>query len=292
MTRNPLLERLLGQMRRLNVLAVCAILAASQVTETLPALLAAGLGALCFGALVLIAIPAWRQALEVAGIGAVLASVAPLPIDMLPGIWLGLSALSYVLLYGSWHNRPALRLNLETRRRISVPGSPAAVWRRVVPGASHPADHWSGKLIDFDADKDDLDTLYLRFRTADGLFEEASIAFLEKTKPLRCRYLIERANAAGTDEAEVTLTISQNPDDGGCTVETVMIQPELPPGIALARWFDEVDAQADGTGALIHARRKLSLPMLSRRGSARQGDGAATGDAEPEILPDPELAQG
>ena len=259
-------SRVLGQIRRLTFTSVCAILATSLLTAQTYAPLVAGLAAIAAGVLVLVIAPSWRRGLEVCGVGAVLTALAPVPAELLPGLWILLSALSYVLLYGAWHNRPSLALGIETRRSLEVDQPPQTAWRHLVPGASHASDYWPGTLLDFAPDKDDPDTLYARFRTADGLFEEATVTFVDKHKPTFCHYMIERCTDLGGDmvNQQVEVTLRLNGDQAGTTVEALIQEPELPPATALARWFDEADDNVDHTGYLVTTRRKLRLPSRSK----------------------------
>lgn len=261
-------DRVLGQVRRLTFTSVCAILSAALLTAQTYAPLVAGLGAIAAGIVVLMVVPAWRRGLEVCGVGAVLTAVAPVPAELLPGLWILLSALSYVLLYGAWHNRPALALGVETRRSLELDQPPNTAWRHLVPGASHASDFWPGTLLDFAADKDDPDTLYARFRTADGMFEEATVTFVDKQKPTFCHYLIERGSNLGGELASqpIEVTVRIHGDQTGTTVETLIEEQELPPAVALARWFDEDDEAVDNVAGLVTSRRRLRLP------SRRSGD--------------------
>lgn len=256
-------ERIMRQVRRLMFAAFCAILAVALLSDNLLAPLLAGLATLSLGVLLLMVQPGWRRLLEVLGLGALIAAALPAPLALFPGLMLLFSALAHVILYGRWSDHPAFRLRLETRRQVQVKDSAAVVWHHIVPGSAHPDDHWTGTLIDFDADEDDPDTLYLRYRTDDGLFDEATVTFLQKDKPRFCRYLLERNRKPGTEEAEVTHRITEYED--GCDIETTTIQEGLPPRIAIARWFDDSDSDLGEAGLdLIENRRHYSVPAMAR----------------------------
>ncbi|QQA41178.1 hypothetical protein [Pelagovum pacificum] len=270
-------RRLTGQTRRLTTVAVCAILATSLLVDAALAPLLAGLAAILFGSALLLLFPGRRQLLEVAGLGAVLTALMPVEPALLPGLFLFWGAVAHVLLYGKWSDLPFLRLKLETRAHSQVSEPMPLVWRWLVPGAGHPDDHWSGALMDFDSDDDDHETLYLRFRTPDGLFEEATLTFIEQDRPHHCRYMLERTTRFGLEETEVTHHLTEV--NGKTDVETRTVQADLPPRIAIARWFDDVRGERPDDGAsVLEDRSSWSATGLGRI-RARSGSQLGAEDA-------------
>lgn len=233
-----------------------------------PPLLAGGVAVAAASAVILLA-PDLRRWCECAGLAAVPAALA-LSLTGLP--WLlalpaaaALAVLVRLGLYGPILSRLPLRFAVLSTRQHQVMMPAAEVWTRLVPGAGHPDDHWSGTLVDFDVDPDDPDTLYLRHRRPGGLLVDQSVTFLERTDGLACRYYQETDDpATGHEDAVVSFQLVEVGLDA-CNIQSEMSQQDLPLGLALSRWLDDLlGDELDSFAALVESRRDWSISRLPR----------------------------
>lgn len=263
-----MLRRLHRQRRRLGWMALCMTLALAYRTGIGPALLVAPLIGLAIAAAVVVARPRARTWVDCAGLALAVTALLPVPTVALPFLVPVMAYLADLVLYGRWWDRTPVRLGLVSRQTAILHGTLNTIWGRLVPGASHPDDHWSGTLIDFDADPDDALTLYLRHADPDGPPEEMTLTFLERTPPTHCRYLLERQTEGLPDEAEIHLALS--PVGRGCTeVSSTLRQAALSPRTALARWLDDaMGDEWDSLTALFERRRDWSITGLGRDAGA------------------------
>lgn len=267
-----MLSRLYRQRRRLIVVALSAMLAVALVPVPGPGPLPLGLIAAGLAAAVILSAPDLRRWSECAGLAAVLAG-ALIALTALPALVMlpATAALAYGLhagLYGPLTARLPLRFAVFSARQHQVTRPAPAVWTALIPGASHPDDHWSRTLVDFDHDPDDPDTLYLRHRLAGGLMLDQSITFLERDDGASCRYYQETHDEAGHEDAIVSYTLTEVGLDA-CNIDSHMSQEDLTLGRALSRWFDDwLGDELDSFAALVEARRDWSISGVPRIGAA------------------------
>jgi hypothetical protein len=260
-------SRLIRQRRRIGFAAVATMLASGVFLGSGPVSIMAGLAAAGLAIAILRFVPQFRQWIEAGAAGLFITSFLPLHPALSGVMIIAFAALIYLAFYASWLDRTPLRLALDSRRQSDVGWSPAQCWAALVPGEAHPDDHWTGSLVDFDHDPDDPDTLYLRTRDSDGLFDEATLTFLERDPGMSCRYLLERSEPNGGDDMTLSLSltdISKPSGTPGCQIDTRMQQDALPVRIALARWFDDsFGDELDSFAALIKSRRDWSIRGLA-----------------------------
>lgn len=248
-------DRLKRQRRRLVLAALGAGIAALLQFGPGPAPFPAALAALGLAAGIVLWAPRLRHALDAGAIGLPLALILPVPEASLIGVILLTSLAVRVVLHGAWSDRMPLRLALDSRTRAVIGLPPADVWSRIVPGAGHPDDFWTGRLVDFDTDPDDPLTLYLRLLRLDGLCDEATVTFLQRDPPRGCRYVIETLRDAQPAEATVTLNLAAQAP-GTCRIDQHILQGDLAPRIALGLWLDDDLGDDWGDLAQLASRRR------------------------------------
>lgn len=183
-------------------------------------------------------LPRARKLLETSAIGLLLAAPIPLPIALYLPFALVLAAVAYHFLHGSWSKRTDLRFALASERTAMADLPIDALWERIVPGAGHPDDYWTGTLVDFDSDPDDALTLYLRFRGERDLFTEATVSFLELEAPRTCRFLIEPESENGGEEKTIILRLTEA-GEFSTIIDSRVELAELPPNVAMQYWLDD-----------------------------------------------------
>lgn len=190
-------------LRRAGFVAVACILAAA--LEVGPGPEALGWGMLAALAMLALSPLLARLGLrpESLSTGAVLGALVPLPLHLLPGATLVGALLVQALLHGRGSGRLGPRFDLIRRQTLISPLSADRLWRGLVPGASHPDDHFSGRMIDFDRDRDDLDTIYLRMDAGEHRHIDMTATILEQEALRRCRYVIEQNSAEMTVDLEI-----------------------------------------------------------------------------------------
>lgn len=230
-------NQILRQLRRLSFSSVMAAFGALMIFGPTMAALTIAFLVAAMSVVVVVYFPRYRTACESLALGLVVTACLPLPLEVLPTTLAGSSFLMNTIMYGRWtdHIGPGLRLRIDRRARVAAP--PARVWGALVPGEAHPDDYWNSRLVDFNHDPDDMDTVYLRMRRETGLCEEMTLTFLERQMGVSCRYLLEREEPSGRDDMVRTITIKQT-GPRECVVHSVMEQSNLPYRIALLRWFD------------------------------------------------------
>ena len=226
-----------------------------------------GAGAAIFSGLIVVYFPWNRLWLESAALGCSVAAMLPLPVGAFPlTAALGTIA-AFMLLYGGWSDRLPVRFAVTSKRQSRVAKAISQTWKTLVPGESHPDDYWSGKLIDFDHDPDDADTVYLRFETQDH-WEEMTLTFLEKAVNKRARYLLERAAPEGMDDLMFTMDLEEKLR-GKTIVDSRLEQDNLPLRIAMTKWFDDTFGdELDDIAATLSADREWKLTTPKRQQSA------------------------
>lgn len=238
----------------------------------LAAMLVAGAASLS----VVLLVPALRRAVESAALGLLATCLLPVPGLLILPFWVLMSGMAYYALYGRWADRGTLRLGLQSHRRALCPLPPPQVWAALIPGESHPDDHWSGRLVDFDHDPDDDQTVYLRFDAGDALPEEQTLTFLHRDAPRACSYLLERDVEGNFEEIRMSFALTMTPD-GRTLIATTMSNDALPPRIAFACWFDDTFGdELDSFAATLSARRVWSLRGLPALARFRNKQEAAT----------------
>jgi len=254
-----LLERIYRQRRRIIFSVVCVMLATSMAIGAGPMSLAAGgiAAALCIH--IILMFPNQRRLCETSALGLWFATLLPHPVESLPMLTAASAALFWTFLYGSWTERAGWSLAQSSHSKMKVDLPAQAVWKALIPGESHPDDYWSGKLVDFDHDSEEQDTVYLRFDTKGAMPEEMTMTFLERDPGRSCRYYLERDGRSGFEDMTVSVSLTE-PVPGTCHIETTMEQHGISVGNALLRWFD--DTYGDELGAFAHTigrRRKWAI---------------------------------
>ncbi len=190
------------------------------------------------GFLVLTYVPKYRSACESLAFGAFIAALIHVPAEAMTAATIGLSFLFHAAAYGQWSDRLGLSLTIKINDTRDVAGRAVDVWDYLVPAEGHPDDYWSETLIDFSRDPDDEETVYIRFRHLSGLVHEMTITFLERKAGRGCRYYVENDEMDGRGDMEVSLRLEKL-DTGGIRILSEIEQKNLPPRIAIARWFDD-----------------------------------------------------
>jgi hypothetical protein len=256
--------RLFRQRRRIVILVLSAMLAgALQFGAGTPPLLC-GLVGLTLACLVIMLAPNRRRWIEALGIGLILAVPMALPPIASGMAAIACATLAHLAIHSRWTDRTPLHLALVSHRISRVRASPAQVWAALIPGEGHPDDHWTGTLADYDHDPDDPFTTYLRYRTADGLFDDVTISFLDHGPLTHCRYVIERFEDGFAEAGTMMIDITE-PEPGECRIASRLSYDALPPRVALGRWLDDTFGDEwDSFAAMVSARRDWSLHGLRR----------------------------
>lgn len=229
--------RVVDQKRRLFFFVVCAMLACSLLFGAGIHAVVAATGAFLIAVIIVIFRPAQRHLVECIGVAMLVASALPLPQLVFPAVASAIAIGLERLIYGPFGRLLPVRLGLSARCTLLMDGTRQEAWAALVPGASHPEDFWSGRLLDFDSDPIDPETLYLKFLARDRRVKQMTLSFLEREPPSHARFLLESADPHGDDDAEMLIRITK-PDDGVCLIESRLSSLGMPVGAALARWFD------------------------------------------------------
>ena len=187
-------------------------------------------------AIVIMLAPSRREWIECGAIGAFVAVWLP-PFIIVPAL-IVVPFLVHGLLYSRLLDHAPFQLTLECQRKSQTARPITDAWSAIVPGVAHPDDHWTGELVDYDCDNDDPDTIYLRFRGTDGLFDDMTITFVDKVAPHHARYLRETSDDDSAVGALVTLDLTQM-TDSRTEIRSHLKLSELPPRKALGHWFDD-----------------------------------------------------
>ena len=184
--------------------------------------------------------PDQRHWIEIAGLGLFVAALLPLPFGIGVGVVLA-AGLGWVL-----HRAPfTLRRTQRQTRAIPSQLAPDEIWRKLMPGAGLPEEFWTGRVIDYDADPEDPETLYLVLEAADGGGgetgtsggeDEATATILEAQAPSLGRYHLETGLGADRREGIVEFVI----DSFGpmSQVSIRFTEEAVPLGQALSEWVD------------------------------------------------------
>ena len=264
-----MLDRVLRQRRRIIFSVVCVMLATSMVIGAGPMSLATGAIAAALCIHIILMFPNQRRLCETFALGLWFATLLPLPIESLPMLTAVGAALFWTFLYGSWTERAGWHLAQSSHSKVKIDLPAKAVWNSLIPGESHPDDYWSGKLVDFDHDTEEQDTVYLRFDNDGAMPEEMTMTFLERDPGRFCRYYLERDGRSGFEDMTVSVSLSE-PMPGTCLIETTMEQHGISVGNALLRWFD--DSYGDELGAFaqtVDRRRKWAIAGKDRAEAPR-----------------------
>jgi hypothetical protein len=264
-----MLDRVFRQRRRIIFSVVCVMLATSMAIGAGPMSLAAGgiAAALCIH--IILMFPNQRRLCETSALGLWFATLLPLPVESLPMSTAASAALFWNFLYGSWTNRAGWHLAQSSHSKLKIDLPAQAVWKCLIPGESHPDDYWSGKLVDFDHDSEEQDTVYLRFDNRGAMPEEMTMTFLERDPGRFCRYYLEREGSSGFEDMTVSVSLTE-PIAGTCHIETTMEQHGISVGSALLRWFD--DSYGDELGAFaetVGRRRKWAIDGKGQSDNSR-----------------------
>jgi hypothetical protein len=257
-------SRLFRQRRRIVVLVLCSMLAGAFVFGAGQGPMLCGLSGLAIAGVIIALAPNRRRWIEALGIGLMIAAAFEQP-DLAFGVAaIASAALAHLLIHSRWTDRSPLRFGLVSHRVSRVAASPAQVWAALVPGEGHPDDHWTGTLADYDHDPDDALTTYLRYRTADGLYDDVTVTFLDHSPLTHCRYIIERFEE-GFAEAGIMLIEIAEPAPQECRITSQLRYDALPLRIALGRWLDDTFGDEwDSFAALVSARHDWSIHGLRR----------------------------
>ncbi len=261
-------HQVLRQRRRIFVFAICAMLATSiHFGAGLHAIVAAiGAFAVALGLLVYRADQ--RHLVECLALALLIVAPVPVPAYAYP-VAVSLVALGLArLIYGDGQKYLPIRLSLVSEHSAIVEGTRRSAWNALVPSASHPEDYWSGRLLDFNRDHLDPDTVYLSFLTPDDAVHEMTLSFLDNEAPAYCRFLLETERARVEDDILVTIRLTDM-GDGTCLIESRLSQDDLPLGTALARWFDD-DFGDELDGYAKTYRKRMSWNILRQALPSRQ----------------------
>lgn len=263
-----MLTRLFRQRRRIAALGLGALAASLIAIGLAPFTLMAGAAGVVLASIIVLLVPHRRQWVEALAIGLVPAALMGPPVTVMPIAIAAWAVLAHYFIHGRWSDRLPLKLRMHSHRQASADGTLARLWAVLIPGEGHPDDHWTGTLIDYDGDPDDPMTVYLRFRTSDGLHEEMTMTILDQDAPHYCRYHIERAEDGLSDDAVTEIRLSTDVD-GQCRIDSSLTQDELTPRLALAHWLDDsFGDEWDSFAATISARRDWSMTGLRRQQAA------------------------
>jgi len=269
--------QVIEQKRRLFFFVVCSMLAASILFGAGFHAVVAATGALAIAMAILIFRPHQRDYVESIGAAMVAAAPLPLPLDLYPLVTSVLAVAIRFLAYSEFSTRLPLRLGLISERAALISATREEVWRAIVPSASHPEDYWSGKLLDFDRDPDDPETVYLKFIGYGNRIDEMTMTFLDRDEPSLARFWLEPARSIGDDDILVQLRITDM-GEGEAIIESKLTQDAAPLRVALSHWFendfgDHLDGfkQSQNAGKTGPIRRLLD-PLFARfgRGAAAQ----------------------
>ncbi|WP_373356512.1 hypothetical protein [Pseudoroseicyclus sp. CXY001] len=216
--------------------------------------------------------PRLRHWVEALGLGVPLGALLPVDDAVLPGAILLVTVLFQRFFSDRSLNGLPFRVSLTSRRSVCFDAPANEIWTRLIPGESHPEDHWTGTLMDFDRDAEDADTLHLRYRNAAGLFDEVTVTFLDCTWPSHCRYYIERSEGHFFEESVMDIRFTEL-ESGQTRIDSELRHEPLPLRAALARWFDDsFGDEWDSFAASIAHRSDWSLHRLAQDGAVPRDD--------------------
>lgn len=196
-----------------------------------------GFASLACLSLVLLVQPALRNWAETITTGFLLATALPFTPEVAPSAGLVMGWLVHQLAYGRIADRLGFQFRALTEQKAHIKGSAREVWNAIIPGESHPSDVKSCELVDFDRDKDDPETCYLRLENGDSLLAEMTLTHLETKRFQRARFLIEADNDHG-EQTYYTLILEENAD-GSTYAHLSMELTNASLGHALLHWFDD-----------------------------------------------------
>ncbi|NDV00432.1 SRPBCC family protein [Pseudoroseicyclus tamaricis] len=270
-------KRIMRQRRRLFV-GIAGVMAGAILLfgPGLAAQLSALAMALC-SALIVSFAPRFRHWVEALAFGVPTGALLPVDADVRIGVILLTTVIFQRFFSGRSLDGLPFRVSLSSARSVTVDAPPRVIWTRLIPGESHPEDHWTGTLIDFDHDPEDPETLHLRYRNPAGLFDEVTVTFLERAHPRHCRFYIERSEGDYFEEAVMDLRFIEL-EEGQTLIESHLCHEPLPLRAALARWLDDAFGDEwDSFAASVSRRTDWSLHRLAQEGMA--GKERSKGDA-------------
>lgn len=238
MEDEAMLNRLIQHRRRIYFATCSAMLCTTLVAGPGPMPAAAGILALLTGGLIVMFALPHRRWIESFGLAAPVAALLPLSEPLFASSLILFTALAHKFFAMQPGRFMPLLVTMSSQRSAKVAGNIQTLWPRLIPGASHPDDHWTGTLVDFDNDPDDHETIYLRYRNSDAMPEEVTVTILEHEPNKHCRYFIERDIGASTEASIMDITISE-PEPGLCQIDSKLTYLPLPLRSALGRWFDD-----------------------------------------------------
>ncbi|WP_208349886.1 hypothetical protein [Pseudaestuariivita rosea] len=253
-----MIRRIFRQRRRLILFAflvtLAGVLAFTQAQALTLRLITAAIvfGAVfLIGSLFIILLPRWRRLLELTGIGLLAESMVnyffPSQYQYVSETLIGGSVfvlstlLAYVLLYGRWSDWLGITMSVSNRHRYKLRRSVEEIWSAIVPGAAPPDEYWTGNLAGFHQDREDPDTVNLRFQVGEDSFENMSITFLDQDPPNSCRYYFVGdgvEDARSFDEGIFQIEISEL-RSGKSRVDTQLQHTAMRPREVLDYWLDD-----------------------------------------------------
>ncbi|NSX54844.1 hypothetical protein [Parasulfitobacter algicola] len=253
-----MLRRIFRQRRRIFLFALFVTLAgvitftqAQAISLRLATAAAAFFVVFLIGAIFIILLPRWRRLLELIGLGifaeAMVKFMFPVSYTWLSEQVIGgtvfvlFTMFCYVLLYGRWSDWLNISLKVGNRHKYKIKRSREAVWSAIVPGAAPPDEYWTGNLAGFHQDREDPDTVNLRFQIGEDTFENMSITFLDQDPPNSCRYYFvgePSESDSSFDEGVFEITIKSLKAEK-CKVNTALHHTAMRPREALDYWMDD-----------------------------------------------------
>ncbi|MGZ9810389.1 hypothetical protein ACXN5S_07975 [Pseudoroseicyclus sp. H15] len=220
---------------------------------------AVALTMLICSALVVTFTPRLRQWVEAVGLGFPIGALLPVDSDVRIGVILLVSVIFQRFFSDRSLDGLPFNVSLSSSRSARFNEPAREIWTRLIPGESHPEDHWTGTLIDFDRDSEDADTLHLRYRNPSGLFDEVTVTFLERRYPHHCRYYIQRSEGNLFEESVMDIRFTEL-GKGQTLIESQLRHEPLPVRTALTRWLDDAFGDEwDSFSASVARRTDWSL---------------------------------
>lgn len=250
-------QRVLRQRRRIAVAILLSQLAALSLWPGIAMAGLIALGALALSVFVIMFAPDLRRGIECAAIGFFVAAQFPIaymgPLFVIGGL------LGCAVLYSPIMDLLPRRVHITSKQSFFLPFDIRDTWARVIPGQGAAENHWDADLLDFQTDDDDPDTLYLRYRKSDGMFDERTITFLDFWEGNDARFAIEVDHQVAGEDIDVSYTFAEK-SYKRTDVTSKMELRGMPLRRAFALWFDDtLGDELDGVATQTHSHRNWQI---------------------------------